>query len=127
MRNFKPSAFFVLHLAVCILHFALAAPLRAETLTLAECLRETAAHNPAIIQQRYAIAHAGADRLVLRARALPLFLLGGLAGQLQQEDVGTRSTVKNPATGKVTTVITATTDRTTLIALGNGNALPAAF
>ena len=135
MSKRRVRSFLMLPLAGCILGSSFVSSSRAETLTLAECLRETAEHNPSIIQQRYAIAHAGADRLVLRARALPIFTVGGIGGQLQEESVGMRTTTKDPTTGKVTTLTTATTDKTTLIALGTETlyqplfdaAIPASF
>lgn len=58
---------------------------RAETLTLANCLREVADHNPTIIEQRVAVERAVATKLTLRARALPSLTLGGIAGVLNQE------------------------------------------
>ena len=108
---------------------------RAETLSLAQCLRETAEHNPSIIQQHSAIELAAADRITLRARALPIFTVGGIVGQLQEESVGERIPVINPATGKKETVITPTSDSTTFIALGTETlyqplfdaAIPASF
>ena len=107
---------------------------RAETLTLGQVLRETAEHNPAIIQQRYAISQAGATRLVLRSRALPIFTVGGVIGQLEEETVGQRVPVLNSA-GKRVTVTTPTTDQTTFIVLGTETlyqplfdaAIPASF
>ena len=53
---------------------------RAETLTLADCLRETAAHNPDIIAQQYAVQQAAGTRLTLRARALPTIFVSGILG-----------------------------------------------
>ncbi len=60
-------------------------PARAETLTLADCLREVVEHNPEIIQQRLAIERATATRLVLRSRALPSLTFAGIVGELNQE------------------------------------------
>ena len=59
---------------------------RAETLTLAQCLRETAEHNPDILEQRRAVERALASRLTLRARALPTLTAGGTLGALNQEE-----------------------------------------
>ena len=120
----------ILHFAFCILHSAFASPARAETLTLAQCLRETAEHNPFIIQQHYAIERSLADRIVLRSRALPILTVGGIVGQLQEETVGQRIPV-----GKGQTVTTATTDNTTFVAIGTETlyqplfdaAIPASF
>lgn len=92
-------------------------PARGETLTLAECLRETAEHNPQIIQQRDAIGLAFAERLTLRARALPSLAISGLAGELQQETVGERIPFID-ANGKRQTMVTATVDENKPIALG---------
>ena len=110
-------------------------PARAETLTLAECLRETAEHNPEIIQQQFVIERSFADRLTLRARALPIFTVGGIAGQLQEETVGERIPVINQATHQRQYVTTATTDSNSLIAIGTETlfqplfdaAIPASF
>ncbi len=93
-------------------------PARAETLTLAECLRETAEHNPQLVQQHDAIERALANRLTLRARALPALTVSGIAGELQQETVGQRVSFIDPATGKRQTVTTATTDENKPIILG---------
>ncbi len=92
-------------------------PARAETLTLAECLRETAEHNPQIILQRDAIGQATAERLTLRARALPTLTIGGLAGELQEESVGQRIPYID-ANGKRQTLTTTTVDENKPIALG---------
>ncbi len=80
---------------VTILWLALAAalvpgsPARAETLTLADCLRETAAHNPEIIAEQYAVQQAAGTRLVLRARALPSLGIGGILGYLGERNAET--------------------------------------
>ena len=99
------------------LAWTVAGPARGETLTLAECLRETAEHNPQIIQQRDAISAATAARLTLRARALPALTISGLAGELQQETVGQRIPYID-ANGKRQTLITATVDENKPIVLG---------
>jgi outer membrane protein TolC len=52
----------------------------AETLTLEDCLRETAANNPDIISEQIAIQGALGERLVLRARALPTLSAAVLLG-----------------------------------------------
>ena len=90
----------------------------AETLTLAQCLRETAEHNPSIIQQQYAIQRATSDRLIFRARALPTFGVAGIIGELQQEIPGARIPFRNPATGKIAYFITPNSAQTTFIVLG---------
>ena len=107
----------------CLLLLAAASlgtgPAHAETLTLAECLRETAEHNPQIILQRDAISAATAERLTLRARALPALTIGGIAGELQEEtSVGERISFRDPNTGKTTTVVTPTVIENKLIVLG---------
>ncbi len=97
----------------CLLPFAFASSARAETLTLAQCLRETVEHNPLIVREHAAIDQAFAARLILRARALPVLTIGGLAGQLEREDTGMRVPV-----GGGRFVTTQTTDSSSLIALG---------
>ena len=62
---------------------------RAETLTLADCLRETAAHNPEIIAEQYAVQQAAGTRLTLRARALPSLTIGGILGYLGERNAET--------------------------------------
>ena len=62
------SAFCLLPFAFCLL---LSSSHAAETLTLADCLRETALNSPAIVEQQFAIQAAYGQRLVLRATALP--------------------------------------------------------
>ena len=59
-------------------------PIQAETLTLAQCLREVAEHNPDVVQQRVAIEQAEASRLTLRSRSLPTLTFGGILGELNQ-------------------------------------------
>ena len=93
-------------LAVTLASGSLAAPggaARGETLTLADCLRETAEHNPDILAQQAGIQQATAERLVLRARALPKFSVGGLLGYLGAR---TDETLQVPVTinGKKTIV-----------------------
>ena len=106
--------------ALGVLPFALglwlggALPARAETLTLAQCLRETLDHNPAIIAQHYAIEHATADRLTFRARALPTLTIAGVLGELEQEVPGTRT----PQPGNQPAIITPGSAQTTFIVLG---------
>ena len=75
---------------------------RAETLTLADCLRETAAHNPEIITQQYVIQQAAGTRLTLRARALPSLTIGGILGYLGERNAETIPG-KNGQPGFVTT------------------------
>lgn len=60
----------------------------AETLTLEDCLRETALNNPAVVAQARDIERALGTKLTIRSRALPLLGIGGLLGyQGQQDDV----------------------------------------
>jgi outer membrane protein TolC len=107
---------------------------RAETLTLADCLRETAEHNPVIIQQRLAVEAASGTRLVFRSRALPSLLLSGLGGQQGEqtaEDIETTAIVD----GKRETVHTLYPRKSTLFLIGEealyqpifDAAIPAAF
>ena len=63
-----------------LLACALLPAARGETLTLEECLRETAANNPSIIAARLDVQRATGTRLVLRARALPTLGIGGTVG-----------------------------------------------
>lgn len=133
---FRFSSFPVrLVLLLAALLWTHAADARAETLTLAQCLRETADHNPAIIAQYAAVERTFAERLTLRARALPILTVGGILGQLEQETVGMRTTVIDQTTQKKTTKITPTVDETQFVALGTETlyqplfdaAIPAAF
>ena len=92
-------------LAAAGLSLAAAPAAVAETLSLADCLRETAVHSPEIITQQYAIQQAGGTRLTLRARALPSFGIGGIVGYLGQRQAETlKVPVKDPSTGKSSTV-----------------------
>ena len=71
----RPSAFCLLPSAFCLLPSAfclLPSPGHAaESLTLADCLKETALNSPAIVEQQFAIQGAYGQRLALRATALP--------------------------------------------------------
>ena len=58
---------------------------RAEVLTLEDCLRETAAHNPTLILEQLDVERATGTRLTLRARALPTLTLGGTLGYQSAE------------------------------------------
>ncbi len=58
---------------------------QAETLTLQDCLRETALHNPSVVEQARGIERAAGTRLTLRSRALPTLTISGLAGYQGQE------------------------------------------
>lgn len=110
--------------------------LHAETLTLADCLRETAEHNPAILQQRANIERAFANRITLRARAMPSLSIAGIAGVLNEEQnvVNSKTVIVN---GKPRTVTNGSNQITnnTVIALGTGGlfqpifdaAIPASF
>ena len=92
---------------------------RAETLTLADCLRETARHNPDIIAQQYAIQQATAARLTLRARALPTFAIGGILGYLGEENAETiRIPYKDPNTGRKAYFTVTNTRKATELIIG---------
>ena len=101
---------------------------RGETLTLADCLRETAAHNPAIIAQQYAVQQATAERLVLHSRALPQFGIVGILGYLGERTEETLSVpVTNPTTGKKLTVNVNAPRPATEIVLGSEDLNQAIF
>ncbi len=82
-----PSAFCLLPFACCLLP----SPGRAvESLTLDDCLRETAAANGSVVGQQFAIEQAYGQRLVFRSRALPTLsftALGGYQGAQTSETV----------------------------------------
>ena len=108
----------------------------AETLTLADCLRETAEHNPAILQQRSDIERAFADRITLRARALPALSFAGIAGVLNEEqDIVKAKVVVINGKPRVVTDGSEQVTNNHLIALGTGAlfqsifdaAIPASF
>jgi outer membrane protein TolC len=94
-------------------------PARAETLTLDVCLRETAEHNPAIIQKRLALEEAAGTRLVFRARALPTLLLGALAGEQGRQTSEDVQVSVTGANGKPKTVNEITPRPSTLFLIGS--------
>ena len=96
----------------------LARPGRAETLTLADCLRETIEHNPQIIEQRLAIEQAAGARLEDRSRALPNFLISGLGGQQGEETPETLQIIAR-TNGKKTTLTEVNARPATLFLIGN--------
>ena len=70
----RPSSFRLPPAAFLLLSACLLLPPRgraAESLTLADCLKETALNSPAIVEQQFIIQGAYGQRLVLRATALP--------------------------------------------------------
>ena len=88
----------------CLVALALAPAARAETLTLEDCLRETAANNPAIIAARLEVQRATGIRLVLRARALPTLGVTGTVGYQGAQDTQTLAQrVRQPGGGATTT------------------------
>ena len=89
-----------------------------ETLTLADCLRETVEHNPLIIQKRLALEEAGGSRLVFRSRALPTLTVGGLAGQQGAQTTGKLRVTTKVGTKSVT-VIQDTLRPSTLFLIGS--------
>ena len=107
---------------------------RAETLTLAQCLHEVAEHNPAIAQQRATVERATATRLTLHARALPVATIGGIAGELVQQNDNLPTVVATANGGRRVLPATVTTDNSLLV-LGTGSiyqslfdaAIPASF
>lgn len=67
-------------LLLLLLLLTAAARSRAETLTLEDCLREAVAHNPEINRARADAERALGQALTYRARALPQFGVGAIAG-----------------------------------------------
>lgn len=102
--------------------------LRAETLTLAQCLRETAEHNPQIIEQQYALQQATATRLTFRARALPTLAVGGILGYLGERNAETlRVPQRDPVTGKTTTTLVTSARSGTELVIGTGELTQSIF
>lgn len=73
----------------CALLLVSAGAGRAENLTLLDCLRETAEHNPQIVGQRLNIERATGARLTFRSRAFPSLNLNGLVGDQGQREAET--------------------------------------
>ena len=82
-RSLRSTAFFPgVAIGACLLALVCAPrSLHAENLTLEQCLRETALHNPLIVVQARNIKAAAGTALTLRSRALPTFAIGGILGQ----------------------------------------------
>jgi outer membrane protein TolC len=109
-----------LRLALCLLlllDFG-ANKARPETLTLADCLRETIEHNPLIIQKRLALEEAGGARLIFRSRVLPTLTVGGLAGQQGEQTTGMLRVTTKVGTKSVT-MIEESKRPSTLFLIGN--------
>ncbi len=107
--------------AVLAPYFAPPGTLEAETLTLADCLRETAAHNPQIVEEQYGVEQATATRLTFRARALPTLNIGGILGYLGQRNTETlRVPVRDPVTGKTSDVTVTNARSGTELLIGTG-------
>ena len=95
----RPSRWLGVFLAL-----ALGSSARAEVLTLEDCLREAASNNAAIIAARLDVQRATGTRLVLRARALPTFNVGGTVGYEGAQDAQTlQQRVPQPGGGAATT------------------------
>lgn len=75
-----------------------------ETLTLEDCLRETAANSPAIIAARLDVQRATGTRLVLRARALPTLGIAGTVGYQGAQDSQVLRADRGTGAGTSTTV-----------------------
>jgi outer membrane protein TolC len=96
---------------------------RAETLTLADCLREAAEHNPAIATQRRVAEQAFGARLTLRARALPRLSIGLVGGQQgSQGETVLRSYTVRDSLGNKVVIPQQTVERSSnFYALGSGS------
>ena len=82
-------------------------PVRAEVLTLEDCLRETAAHNPGVIAEQFEVQRATGTRLLLRSRALATANIGGTLGyQGSQNAEEQRFTSRGPDGTTVSTIVT---------------------
>ncbi len=93
---------------------------RAEVLTLEDCLRETAAHNPTIISQQLDVERATGTRLVLRARALPTLNITGTLGYQGAETSEVQRVTSRQGNGNVQTTIVTTQRPSQAILLGTG-------
>ena len=93
---------------------------RAETLTLEDCLRETAAHSPLIVAQQLEVERATATRLVLRARALPTLQVGGILGYQGAETSEVEKVTVRDLSGHKQTVSVTTERPATFVLLGTG-------
>ncbi len=82
----------------------------AETLTLEDCLRETAAHNPTVIVQQLDVERATGVRLLLQSRALPTLTIGGTLGYQGSQNAEELRTTTTGANG-VPIVTNSTTQR----------------
>ena len=113
-------------LAVLLAVGGLLPAVRAETLTLAACLQEVAEHNPAILSERSAVERATATRLTLRSRALPSLTVGGIVGDLiQEQDVAPVQTLN--AAGKIVTTPAKVTSAQSFIFLATGTLYQSLF
>ncbi len=93
----------------------------AEVLTLEDCLRETAAHNPTLISQQFEVQRATGTRLTLRARALPTLNLGSNLGYQGAEDSNQQRITTRLANGKTQTTIVTSVRQAQAIFLGTGS------
>jgi outer membrane protein TolC len=114
----RPAAAVILALAWAAAAILFGPLARCETLTLADCLRETAEHNPQIIQKRVALESAAGQRLVFHARPLPTLLLGGLAGQQGRQTTEDLQVSEIGPNGKPTTVTQASARPSYLFLIG---------
>ncbi len=94
---------------------------RAEVLTLEDCLRETAAHNPTLISQQFDVQRATGTRLTLRARALPTLTLGANLGYQGAEDSNQQRITTRLADGKTQTTVVTSVRQAQAILLGTGS------
>ena len=100
---------------------------RAETLTLEDCLRETAAHNPTLLSQQYEVERATGTRLTLRARALPTLTIGGTLGYQSAETTEQQRNTTRLSNGLLQTTITTTPRAAQEIVLGTGSLTESIF
>ena len=100
---------------------------QAETLTLADCLREVAEHNPSILSERAAVERATATRLTLRSRGLPSLTVSGIVGDLIQEQDVAPVQGKNAAGQTVTITPAKVTSQQSFIFLATGTLYQSLF
>ncbi len=103
---------------LCAAVLALAPAARAEVLTLEDCLRETAAHNPTLIVEQLDVQRATGTRLTLRSRALPTLVIGGTLGYQSAETTEQQRITTKQANGATTATIVTSKRPAQEIALG---------
>lgn len=121
------KTFFRWHAVILTAALALLPTARAEVLTLADCLLETAAHNPTLIAQQFEVQRATGTRLTLRSRALPSLSIGGTLGYEGAQDAQEQRVTTRPATGPPHTDIVTSQRKAQEIVIGTGGLTQSIF